>query len=207
MPTHHFSRVLRVTRAVALGLTLAWSALFATTAVASPLAESGDDIVAAARQQVGVTLGYDGSYRRLDYPAGDVEPSTGVCSDVVIRALRVVGLDLQVGVHEDMRAAFDRYPALWGLRKPDRNIDHRRVPNLETWFARHAQSIKRSANPADYLAGDIVSWRLDSGLPHIGIVSDRRIDGRPLVIHNIGAGAQEEDVLFAWRQIGHYRLN
>lgn len=183
-----------------------WAAFSVSSALAVPLADSGNDIVAAARQQVGVTLGYDGSYRRLDYPGGDVELSTGVCSDVVIRALRAVGLDLQVAVHEDMAAWFDRYPTIWGLSRPDRHIDHRRVPNLETYFARHAESIAPSTNTADYRAGDIVSWRLDSGLPHIGIISDRRLGDRPLVIHNIGAGAQEEDVLFAWRQVGHYRL-
>ncbi|SDD53790.1 hypothetical protein SAMN04488509_103122 [Aquimonas voraii] len=162
-------------------------------------------LVDAARAQVGVTLGYDGSYRRLDYPGGDVAIETGVCTDVVVRAFRALGLDLQVAVHEDMRAHFAHYPQHWGLRGPDRNIDHRRVPNLETWLHRQGTALPVSADPADYQPGDIVSWRLPGGLPHIGIVSDQRSDGRPLILHNIGDGTREEDVLFAYRIEGHFR--
>ena len=162
-------------------------------------------LVQAARAQVGVTLGYDGSYRRLDYPGGDVPMETGVCTDVVVRAFRALGFDLQVAVHEDMRAHFARYPQSWGLRRPDRNIDHRRVPNLETWLRRQGAALGASEDPADYQPGDIVSWRLPGDLPHIGIVSDRHIDGRPLILHNIGAGTHEEDVLFAYRIEGHFR--
>jgi len=162
-------------------------------------------LVEASRTQVGVTTGYDGSYRRLDYPGGDVPIETGVCTDVLVRAFRGLGIDLQQRVHEDMRRAFDAYPRDWGLRGPDRNIDHRRVPNLETYFRRHGQSLRPSGKGEDYLPGDIVSWRLASGLPHIGIVSDRQGDGRPMILHNIGAGAQEEDVLFAYRIVGHFR--
>jgi uncharacterized protein len=162
-------------------------------------------LVEAARAQIGVTTGYDGSYRRLDYPGGDVPVETGVCSDVLVRAYRVLGVDLQVAIHEDMREDFDAYPAHWGLARPDRNIDHRRVPNLETFLARQAAALVPVHDAAAYRPGDLVSWRLDSALPHIGIVSDRQHNGRPLVIHNIGAGVQEEDVLFAWRLIGHYR--
>jgi uncharacterized protein YijF (DUF1287 family) len=108
-------------------------------------------------------------------------------------------------VHEDMRAHFARYPQSWGLRRPDRNIDHRRVPNLETWLRRQGAALGASDDPADYQPGDIVSWRLPGDLPHIGIVSDRHIDGRPLILHNIGAGTHEEDVLFAYRIEGHFR--
>lgn len=162
-------------------------------------------LVDAARGQVGVTLGYDGSYRRLDYPGGDVPIETGVCTDVVVRALRALGFDLQVAVHEDMHAHFARYPQHWGLRRPDRNIDHRRVPNLETWLRRQGAALGASDDPADYQPGDIVSWRLPGGLPHIGIVSDRHVDGRPLILHNIGAGTREEDILFAYPIEGRFR--
>ncbi len=166
---------------------------------------SGGTLVEAARAQIGITLGYDGSYRRLDYPGGDVPIETGVCTDVVVRALQALGFDLQVAVHEDMRAHFARYPQNWGLRRPDRNIDHRRVPNLETWLRRQGAALGASDDPADYQPGDIVSWRLPGGLPHIGIVSDRRVDGRPLILHNIGAGTREEDILFAYPIEGRFR--
>ena len=122
------------------------------------------------------------------------------------RALRSQKVDLQKLVHEDMAKNFAEYPQKWQLKRPDSNIDHRRVPNLETWFTRHDKTRPISKNPSDYQAGDIVSWRLDNGLAHIGVVSDGFArDGTPLVIHNIGAGAQEEDVLFSWRMVGHYR--
>lgn len=170
-------------------------------------AEQGfvEKILAAAKAQVGVTTSYDSQYRRLEYPGGDVPMNTGVCTDVVIRAFRAASVDLQVLVHEDMRAAFDEYPTLWGLNRPDRNIDHRRVPNLARFFERHGAKLSISQNPADYLSGDIVTWRLASGVPHIGIVSDSHDGVHPLVVHNIGAGAQEEDVLFAYEITGHYR--
>ncbi|MEE1949321.1 DUF1287 domain-containing protein [Pseudomonas alcaligenes] len=162
-------------------------------------------LVQAARSQVGVTLGYDPVYRRLDYPGGDVPLATGVCTDVLIRALRQQGLDLQKSVHEDMRAHFSAYPRNWGLQRPDRNIDHRRVPNLMTWFKRQGMALKVSDKPADYRAGDIVTWDLGRGLTHIGIVSDRTSPaGVPLVLHNIGRGTQEEDILFGFAITGHY---
>lgn len=164
-----------------------------------------ESLESAARAQIGVTVGYDPSYRQLRYPGGDVPVETGVCSDVIIRALRRLGVDLQQRVHEDLRANFARYPALWQLSRPDRNIDHRRVPNLETFLQRQGAALQVSADAGDYQASDIVSWRLDSGLPHIGIVADARIDGRPLIIHNIGAGVREEDRLFDWKIVGHYR--
>ena len=162
-------------------------------------------LVEAARRQVGVTTGYDPGYVRLAYPGGDVPIQTGVCSDVVVRALRGLGIDLQVRVHEDMKANFSKYPRKWGLKKPDTNIDHRRVPNIVTYFSRRGSALPVSANTADYLPGDIVAMKIP--VDHIGIVSDRKTPaGVPLVIHNVGQGAQEEDVLFAWPIVGHYRV-
>ncbi|KAB8172887.1 DUF1287 domain-containing protein [Lysobacter maris] len=163
--------------------------------------------VRAARARIGRTRLYDPAYVALDYPGGDVAEDRGVCSDVVVRALRAEGLDLQQAVHEDMRAHFDAYPQRWGLRRPDRNIDHRRVPNLERWFERQGWLLPLRARAGDYRPGDLVSWRLPgSGLPHIGIVSDRRgSDGVPLIIHNVGHGTREENVLFAYTLNGHYR--
>ncbi|MEZ5937192.1 MAG: DUF1287 domain-containing protein [Hyphomonadaceae bacterium] len=164
-------------------------------------------LVAGARAQIGVTTIYDPAYVRLDYPMGDVPIERGVCSDVVVRAFRSGGVDLQQVMHEDMRAHFSAYPKIWGLKRPDRNIDHRRVPNLEVFFARKGGEAPVTSSPDDYLPGDIVTWRLTgSGLPHCGVVSDRRRGGEPLVVHNIGAGAQEENVLFAWTQTRHFRF-
>lgn len=165
------------------------------------------EVLAAAHAQVGVTLVYDPAYRRLDFPNGDVPADRGVCSDVVVRAWRAIGIDLQVGLNRDMRAHFAAYPRIWGLAKPDPNIDHRRVPNLETFLRRHGESFPPGRDAAAYRPGDLVSWRLERGEPHIGIVSNRRsADGRrPLIVHNIGAGTQVEDVLFHWPPVGHFR--
>jgi uncharacterized protein len=164
-------------------------------------------VVEGAKRQLGKTLSYDPAYRRLAYPGGDVPLETGVCTDVVIRAYRHAGVDLQVLVHEDMKANFRAYPRNWGLRKPDTNIDHRRVPNLATFFKRKGASLPVTNRAADYKPGDIVTWRLASGVPHIGMVSDvkRPFLARHLVVHNIGSGAQLEDVLFAYEVTGHYR--
>lgn len=186
------------------------SVLIATLAlIAIPLfAERPvDKVIAAAIQQVGRTLSYDPAYRQLRYPGGDVPIEVGVCTDVVIRSFRKVGLDLQVLVHEDMKRNFSSYPRNWGLRRPDTNIDHRRVPNLATFFRRSGKSLPVTRRGADYQPGDIVTWRLASGVPHIGLVSNRRAPGtdRYLVVHNIGAGAQIEDVLFAYEVTGRYR--
>jgi uncharacterized protein YijF (DUF1287 family) len=168
--------------------------------------EAGTCLVRAARAQIGVTTSYDPTYRRIPYPNGDVPSDRGVCTDVVIRAYRDFGLDLQQLVHEDMREAWNAYPKLWGLARPDKNIDHRRVPNLRTFFTRHAQSLQVTRDPAKFRPGDIVTWKLTSGVPHIGFVSDRRTnEGVPLIIHNIGAGTVEEDVLFQFEITGHYR--
>ncbi len=184
---------------------LALAALLATTVSAQPAKIAM--FVAAANSQVGVTRGYDPSYRQLAYPGGDVPLETGVCADVIVRAFRRVGLDLQVLVHDDMKANFRAYPNNWGLRRPDANIDHRRVPNLATFFKRKGKSLAVTQRGADYAPGDIVTWRLSSGVPHIGIVSSTRVSrsDRYLVVHNIGGGAQSEDVLFAFTLTGHYR--
>jgi hypothetical protein len=167
----------------------------------------GARIVAAARQQIGVTKDYDPGYTALKYPAGDVPLHTGVCSDVVVRALRGIGLDLQKEVHEDMKRNFGAYPQKWGLKRPDKNIDHRRVPNLMRYFERHHVAMsEKLALPESYRAGDIVAWDLGGGVLHIGIVSDKPSGRTPRIIHNIGRGAQEEDILLKYRVIGHYRL-
>lgn len=175
-------------------------------AAASAARTSAPAWVTAARAQIGVTVRYDPAYVPLAYPGGDVPRDRGVCTDVVIRALRGSGLDLQQQVHEDMRAHFPVYPQSWGLRGPDRSIDHRRVPNLQRWFERQGWREPVSLQAADYRAGDLVTWMVDGDLPHIGIVSDRRSPaGTPLVIHNIGAGTREEDALFGFPITGHYR--
>lgn len=166
-----------------------------------------DRLVGAARRQVGVTISYDPAYRRLAYPGGDVPVDTGVCSDVVVRALRDQGRDLQREVHEDMKRDFDAYPRRWGLKKPDPNIDHRRVPNLMTFFRRRGYAQPTTRRPEDYRPGDLVTWDLGGGVTHIGIVSDRRSTaGTPLILHNIGRGTREEDLLFEYRITGHYRV-
>lgn len=173
-------------------------------------ASGAPDIAAAARQQVGVTVHYDPAYRKLAYPGGDLPADRGVCTDVIVRALRKArSIDLQRRIHEDMQADFGAYPnrRRWGLVKPDPNIDHRRVPNLMTYFERAGLSAAATAAAADYLPGDIVAWDLGRGILHVGIVSDRVTASRvPLIVHNIGAGAREEDILFRFTIIGHYRL-
>ncbi|TDR41154.1 hypothetical protein DFR29_11166 [Tahibacter aquaticus] len=180
---------------------------FATPAQKPAATVFPDNLLAAAQQQIGVTLYYDAAYARLAYPNGDVPRVRGVCTDVLIRAYRALGIDLQQRVHEDMRAAWAAYPKLWGLRGTDRNIDHRRVPNLATFFTRHGKVLKVSQTDAAlYQAGDIVTWRLPSGVPHIGLVAARRYGGRPLIVHNIGGGTQLEDMLFDYTITGHYRF-
>ena len=181
-------------------------ALFLLVQAGLASAAPADDLVAAAKSQVGVTVRYDSRYERIGYPGGDVPLERGVCTDVVIRALRATGIDLQELVHKDMRRAWSAYPKKWGHRKPDTNIDHRRVPNLETFFTRHGLVLAVSNKASDYLPGDIVVWRVPPNLPHIGIVADQRSSaGTPLVIHNIGLGARMEDMLFAYTITGHYR--
>lgn len=165
-------------------------------------------LVEAAREQTRHRVVYDGSYQRIAYPMGDVAPDRGVCTDVVIRAYRELDIDLQQLVHEDMKANFSLYPKHWGLSRPDSNIDHRRVPNLQTYFKRHGHSLGVPRTMDAYKPGDLVTWMLPGNLPHIGVVSTRRsADGeRPLIIHNIGAGPQEEDALNVAPITGHYRF-
>jgi uncharacterized protein YijF (DUF1287 family) len=164
-------------------------------------------LAAAAEERATHWVVYDASYERIAYPNGDVSPSRGVCADEIVRAYRLVGIDLQQLVHEDMRRAFHVYPKRWGLKRPDSNIDHRRVPNLATFFERHGVSLAPSTNGTDYKPGDVVAWALADGRPHIGLVTERRSsDGeRPLVLHNIGFGPQIEDMLFELKITGHYR--
>lgn len=165
------------------------------------------DLVNAAIERTTHHVRYDGSYRQLDYPGGDVPDSVGVCTDVVIRSYRAVGIDLQREVHEDMSAHFEVYPDIWGLSRPDRNIDHRRVPNLQIFFTRHGVELPVTDDPTDYLPGDLVTWMVPGNLPHIGIVIDRySVYGqRPLIVHNIGAGTRVDDCLFDFLMTGHYR--
>ncbi len=150
---------------------------------------------------------YDPSYFSIDYPNGDVPSDKGVCTDVIIRAYRKIGIDLQKNVHEDMKANFSAYPKIWGLKTTDKNIDHRRVPNLMTYFKRKGAEKPISDNAKDYLPGDIVCWNLGGAITHIGIVVDKKSkDGkRNLIVHNIGGGQVLEDCLFDFKIIGHYR--
>jgi len=152
-------------------------------------------------------VSYDPSYFSIAYPNGDVPADKGVCTDVVIRAYRLKGIDLQKEVHEDMKANFKLYPNIWGLKHTDKNIDHRRVPNLMTFFERKGRSLPISKKAGDYKANDVVCWRLDGGLTHIGIVINQKSadNKRPLIVHNIGAGQVMEDCLFDFKIIGHYR--
>jgi uncharacterized protein YijF (DUF1287 family) len=178
-------------------------------ASAVEVASSARPLVQAARERLAASVVYDGRYVGIDYPGGDVDPGIGVCTDVVIRSYRAAhGFDLQKVVHEDMRADFDAYPTNWGHTRPDKNIDHRRVPNLEVWFTRAGHALPITQNAADYRPGDVVSWRLSGdGVPHIGIISDRvAADGTPLIIHNIGRGPEEDNMLFAARITGHFRF-
>jgi len=178
-----------------------------------PVTTQGDrqqavEIVAAAREQIGNTILYDASYVRLSYPGGDVPIRSGVCTDVVIRALRdSMGMDLQKLVHEDMVASFSSYPKIWGLRAADRNIDHRRVPNLRRFFERQGYSLPVTETPEDYLPGDLVTCTVPPNMAHIMVVSVKRNrQGTPYVIHNIGRGTKEENRLFEFKINGHYRI-
>jgi uncharacterized protein YijF (DUF1287 family) len=166
-------------------------------------------LVAAAVERTTHHVRYESAYVRIPYPNGDVPADTGVCTDEIIRIYRAVGIDLQKEVHEDMQASFSSYPnaVLWRLSHTDTNIDHRRVPNLRVFFSRKGEKLGITRNPADYSPGDLVTWDLDANVPHIGMVVDRKPDGsgRYMIVHNIGAGPQLEDVLFNWKITGHYR--
>ena len=174
---------------------------------ADPKVDFGLRLSAAAEERATHFVIYDAAYERIPYPNGDVAADRGVCADEIVRAYRLLGIDLQRLVHEDMRRAFHVYPKRWGLKRPDSNIDHRRVPNLATFFTRHGTSLRPSLDGRDYRPGDVVAWALADGRPHIGIVTERRsADGaRPLVLHNIGRGPQIEDMLFELTITGHFR--
>lgn len=179
--------------------------------VTKPLADNAptqlSQMIASAIEQTTVTTGYDPAYVGIEYPNGDVAPETGVCSDVVVRAFRKAGIDLQKEVHEDMGRAWTEYPKRWGAANRDTNIDHRRVGNLRTYFERQGKSQPVTTERSRYLPGDIVSWDLGNKVDHIGIVVNvwsEQSQGY-LIVHNIGSGARLEDVLLNWEITGHYR--
>ncbi len=185
----------------------------ATSPVAKPLplpegaSTQLKQFIEGAVEQSKITTGYDPSYVKLAYPNGDVASETGVCADVVVRAFRKVGIDLQKEVHEDMKRAWAEYPRRWGARGTDTNIDHRRVLNLMTYLERQQKSLPVSSNRADYKPGDLIAWELSAGVEHIGILTNlsSEPDKHYLIAHNVGAGTRVEDVLLAWKIIGHYR--
>jgi len=180
--------------------------LLPQVSLSEPLA---DDLVEAAIERTKHSVRYDGSYVSIPYPNGDVPKDIGVCTDVVIRAYRATGSDLQRLVHEDMKANFSAYPSkrIWGLKSTDRNIDHRRVPNLQVFFKRHGGQLPVTRNAQDYKPGDLVTWMLPGNLPHIGIVTNQisQSTHNPLIAHNIGAGPKLDDMLFDYKITGHYR--
>jgi uncharacterized protein len=168
-----------------------------------------EKLVTATEERTHHTVRYDPAYVRIPYPGGDVPQDTGVCTDEVIRSYRAVGVDLQKEVHEDMEKNFSAYPRKWRwlTSHPDTNIDHRRVPNLMVFFSRKGETLAITQRPEDYSPGDLVSWDLGGGVPHIGIVVNDKSarGGRHLIVHNIGQGPKREDVLFQWKITGHYR--
>lgn len=169
---------------------------------------TGAKLSQAALQLTEQSVKYDPSYFAIGYPNGDVPSDKGVCTDVVIRAYRKLGIDLQKEVHEDMNANFELYPKKWGLKKTDTNIDHRRVPNLMTYFSRHGKTLGKTKAANDYYPGDIVTWDLGGGITHIGIVVDKKSEDqtRFLIVHNIGGGQVLADCLFQFKITGHYRF-
>jgi len=176
--------------------------------VVNDLPEAIRHVIESAREQIEVTTHYTQDYRVIPYPGGDMPADTGACTDVVIRAFRKAGVDLQKEVHDDMAANFSAYPAKWGLTHTDTNIDHRRVPNLQTYFARKGSSVPIASDGNAFKPGDVVTWDLDGkGMTHIGLISNdwNEASKRYLIIHNIGGGVAEEDRLFDWKITGHYR--
>lgn len=171
-------------------------------------AEFTRSLVAAALERPKQQVTYDPGYVGIAYPGGDVPANAGVCTDEIIRIYRTVGVDLQKEVHEDIARDPSAYPlSRWGQKRPDRSIDHRRVPNLMVFFSRHGEDLPLSSRPQDYLPGDLVTWDLGNGSVHIGMVVDQKalLSRRYMIVHNIGAGPKMEDVLFDWTIIGHYR--
>lgn len=199
--------------ASSLGLLLVFCASICRAQSASAETRAQQEIlkrlVAAAIERTHHAVRYDSAYVRIPYPGGDVPADTGVCTDEIIRSYRAVGIDLQKEVHEDMERNFTAYPnqRRWGLSHTDTNIDHRRVPNLMTFFSRKGNSLPITSEGGDYIPGDLVTWDLGGGVPHIGIVVDQKSPQgqRYLIVHNIGQGPQMEDVLFHWKITGHYR--
>ena len=169
------------------------------------------DLVDAALYRTTQSITYDGAYRAIAYPNGDVPSNVGVCTDVVIRSYRSLGIDLQVLVHEDMSRNFYAYPSkrIWGMNTTDKNIDHRRVPNLAIFFERNGLTLPVTDKASDYKAGDIVIWSLKGNLPHIGIVTNKTssTSGNPLIVHNIDSGPKLDDMLFSSTITGHYRFH
>ena len=167
------------------------------------------DVVEAALERTNHNVRYDGRYLSIPYPNGDVPANIGVCTDVIVRTYRAIGTDLQQLVHEDMVANFEAYPSkrIWGLSRTDKNIDHRRVPNLQAFLSRHGEVLAVSNDASDYKAGNIVTWMLPGNLPHIGLITNKisALTGNPMVVHNIGAGPKLDDVLFSYSMAGHYR--
>ncbi|MBQ0729912.1 MAG: DUF1287 domain-containing protein [Oleispira antarctica] len=169
------------------------------------------DVVEAALERTNHNVRYDGRYLSIPYPNGDVPANIGVCTDVIVRTYRAIGTDLQQLVHEDMVANFEAYPSkrIWGLSRTDKNIDHRRVPNLQAFLSRHGEVLAVSNDASDYKAGNIVTWMLPGNLPHIGLITNKisALTGNPMVVHNIGAGPKLDDVLFSYSITGHYRYS
>jgi len=184
------------------------SILLVVNSVFSQESFSSEDISKEAIELTKYEVKYDGSYYSIPYPNGDVPNGIGVCTDVIIRTYRSLGFDLQKEIHEDMNNNFDLYPKIWGLKKPDKNIDHRRVPNQMTYFKRQGSSLTISNDSKNYLPGDIVAWDLGGGTTHIGIVVNKKsqFSDNYMIVHNIGAGQNIDDCLFDFKIIGHYRF-
>jgi uncharacterized protein YijF (DUF1287 family) len=167
------------------------------------------DVVEAALERTNHNVRYDGRYISIPYPNGDVPENIGVCTDVIVRTYRAIGTDLQQLVHEDMVANFEAYPSkrIWGQNRTDKNIDHRRVPNLQAFLSRQGEKLVISSKASNYKAGNIVTWMLPGNLPHIGLITNKIsvLTGNPMVVHNIGAGPKLDDVLFSYKITGHYR--
>jgi uncharacterized protein len=182
------------------------SVLFLVSGHETPI-DSVKEIISHALWQTTITNSYDPSYVKIQYPNGDVPIDRGVCTDVIVRAFRNVDIDFQELIHKDMLSEFKAYPNVWGLKKPDANIDHRRVQNIQKYLERANRSVPVSANDTDYVPGDIVTWLVPGDLPHIGLVSNVPVEGtrRYGIVHNIGEGARLEDVLFTFKITGHYR--
>jgi uncharacterized protein YijF (DUF1287 family) len=198
----------RSIRSVAVCLVCAVTAVAQTTHPRDSRQDFLRKLVAAAVERTNHRVRYDPAYVHISYPGGDVSPGTGVCTDEIIRSYRAVGVDLQKEVHEDMVANFSLYQHRWHWRvaHPDSNIDHRRVPNLMLFFERHGETLPATTHAEDYSPGDLVTWDLGGGVPHIGIVVDQKGDsGHYMIVHNIGWGPRMDDVLLSWKVTGHYR--